>query len=398
MIKTLLSVSTGRRRETKYYLCRLIVVSAAISGCGRDSAPTRSADMEVVRGNPIEVAADTLWRARRIGEVFSDTTRSRGFGNVSSAVIASNGRGRIAVLDDIAGEVVLLDSTLEPVRRLGRRGPGPGEFRDVSGLGLGTEGTIGVFDVAKQSIVRFSAGGKALSEWRVPGVHVGGAFQLGDTSATVIVASIDRAGHAMQYRAMIIDSTGRRHTLTSVSIPLPKGIRLSGCPMPLVLRPVFQPTVHWAMGNGEIAWVDDASYTIHVVSKSMKRRIELNLPRRRATEQLASAALNEDFPSAQLRGACRPSPEAILRAIGYAKVIPLVAKLVLSSSGELWVQRTSANDQPGAIDVFDQDGHLLAMLPNAMPWPAAFVNDSVVLTIETDSNGAAHVIAYSLEK
>ncbi|MGH7927296.1 MAG: 6-bladed beta-propeller, partial [Candidatus Binatia bacterium] len=71
------------------------------------------------------------------------------------------GDGRIVVADRGLHELRIYSSEGKFQRRLGRRGEGPGEFSQVGGMWLTSEGSIAVWDAANRRITTFGN-----SDWR----------------------------------------------------------------------------------------------------------------------------------------------------------------------------------------------------------------------------------------
>lgn len=145
-----------RARRTFIALAAL----AGLSACG-DAAPDRSF---TVRDSAGVAIAETIGSVPapgafalspepvlQIGALEGENAYL--FGRVRGAVRLSD--GRIAVLDDRAGEVRLFDSDGRYVRTLGGRGDGPGEFDSPAFLGVLPSDTLVVVDAAVRRINLF---------------------------------------------------------------------------------------------------------------------------------------------------------------------------------------------------------------------------------------------------
>lgn len=128
-----------------------------IVACGGGDAAARLAEipMDTLANGAIRVSnpemgvwgADGGWTL--VPEVSIGSIASDGpdlFGEI--AAIEVDGLGRIYVADRQAAEVRVFDADGNHVRTFGRRGRGPGEFEQLSGLGWGADGNLVVVDAA----------------------------------------------------------------------------------------------------------------------------------------------------------------------------------------------------------------------------------------------------------
>lgn len=81
------------------------------------------------------------------------------------------------------------------------------------------------------------------------------------------------------------------------------------------------------------------------------------------------------------QGPCTIDPGEMADGRGFAPVIPVIATVRTSPSGEVWVQRrVVGSDEEGAIDIFGEGGDYLGTLPPGAQMPLALLaNDRVVL-------------------
>jgi len=105
-------------------------------------------------------------------------TGAESFYQVYAGVVGADARGNLHVLDGGAHRIVVFDSTGAFVRQMGGEGGGPGEFSRALAFSVSADGTAGVFDLGKRSIVRF----------RPDGAIVDGCGRRSTTSAATSIS------------------------------------------------------------------------------------------------------------------------------------------------------------------------------------------------------------------
>ena len=113
------------------------------SGCG------------VLDDPALQAAATPLAEAARIGSVEADADAAFGF----IADVAVDGAGRVYVADPTAAQILVFDAAGGLLRRIGRRGEGPGEFQAPIEMAVGSGDTLRVFDNALWRVASFDSAG-----------------------------------------------------------------------------------------------------------------------------------------------------------------------------------------------------------------------------------------------
>jgi hypothetical protein len=167
-------------------------------------------------------------------------------------------------------------------------------------------------------------------------------------------------------------------------------VQLSGAPA------IFAPRLVWVAGPAWVAAAGTADYVIdRYVAGEKRSSVRRDLPPRPATTALAIQDVGDRY---RLRfgdgGGCSVPPERVVEAMGVAGVIPAVGALALAPDGTLWVQRRVVRGEPARIDVFAADGAYLGTLPEAAPFPAAFLPDGGLVAVETDELDVPRVVVY----
>ncbi len=338
------------------------------------------------------------WSATFEHEILRSRDPDEPFASLTKGLVAADRHRRIYVYDDPSGKVLVLDSSGTVLGTRGRRGRGPGEISNPSGLGVDAEGGLVVFDVAKSGLVRFAPSGEILPEVRIVGMHEGGPIVTAPGLVTMGVVELDRQGHQLVQRLVVLADTGSSEVLATVAQPLTRAMRFPGCPNPVVLPPLFAPRLVWSGNDQVVAAVSDASYTIALYRNERPPiRIGRDIKPRSATRQLAL----QEVASARLpqkEGSCRVSPAELVEARGFASEIPEVAGLAVSPSGELWVRRQSLDSEGAVIDVFSAEGEYHGSLPSGTPFPDVFLDRLHFLVVERGEDGVAHLRLYRLNR
>lgn len=161
----------GSRRAGWRRGATLVVATAAVAGCQAEPGPSRTEEPDRTLEKPGRILDEhrRAWRSeprlrlarevsgRRMGR---DTDASAPPGPVLSSVRDLDADGsRILVLDGDAARVAVLDSAGTLLRRLGRRGAGPGELRTPERVEAEQGGGLAVFERRPAVVHRWTADG-----------------------------------------------------------------------------------------------------------------------------------------------------------------------------------------------------------------------------------------------
>ena len=146
-----------------------LAFSGLLTACGSDATANWSGAMDTLSSGEIAVrnTGDPLWdpgeawrvvEDLRIGSAMSDGPDL--FGNIRAFDV--DGWGRMFILDGQAQEIRLFESEGAFVRKMGRRGEGPGEFVNAASVDLSPEGEICVVALVEASVSIFDTTGTYL--------------------------------------------------------------------------------------------------------------------------------------------------------------------------------------------------------------------------------------------
>jgi len=116
----------------------------------------------------VRIELEEVWRR---GDFDDDLI----FGVIEKLVEDDN--GDLYLLDSQLHEIVVLDSSGEHLRTIGRQGEGPGEFQNPLDLCLGPAGRLGVVQVFPGKLIQLERDGSPAPLFQLPEVD-GGGFQL----------------------------------------------------------------------------------------------------------------------------------------------------------------------------------------------------------------------------
>ena len=91
-------------------------------------------------------------------------------------------------------------------------------------------------------------------------------------------------------------------------------------------------------------------------------------------------------------------PQTVVEQRGIASHVPVVADVVVSPEGWIWVQRNVPGEDLGPVDVFDDTGEYRGTLPSTSPWPASFGDENTLLSLEEDELDIQRVILHVMRK
>lgn len=349
----------------------------ALLGChGPASAPHRSTASSIVRATQPAWPDTVGWRVDStrtlvLGKMDTDLQSSpprQAFSDVRGAVRLSD--GRIIVAEASTQELRVFDSTGKYVRAWGRRGGGPGEFRELDGVFTIPGDTVLALDVGLARITEFSATGSVIATVRYPGLeHVDGAL----TGARLLV----RPGFngykpgeyppALEPVDIVNPSTNRRESLgryhTKGNAVVEAAQIHSLIPLP------------FSVGALVAAWGDEAAIGDPDSARSIVVYTHPGLqPRRVAWPLLRKRPTPEDL--AEWKSSIAPLPSASTPArlaerlhrlrnlvdqtvanLSRPAALPAFDKLLVDADGNVWAEDYPRATLPGnRWEVFDSAG------------------------------------------
>lgn len=412
----------------------LTTLILSTAGCGGGGGPVAarlaSADF------PIAPSVETVYT---VGAIDGEPWET--FGNVSS--LAFDADGALLILDDGAGQVVVVDAAGRYVRTISNPGEGPGELTRPDGLTVFTDGRIGVMDFAKVGLQLFSREGTFLETVRfgteagVPGApfHAMPDHSLVTAQVFRRSADADGPGESRPIVRFRPDGSGELFYAAWPGPPL-DDTRLrdvqSGS-IHMQLRPIraFPPPLELGVfRDGRVAVVDTVGYRIKilapegpegeevttlerpVVPVTVTERIrDAERGRRLAlldseggalqdvlTEGIATVAIQRSsgssggFDPGAMEAALRETYEGQIGNMVFPAEIPVIAGIAVDWSGRIWVRRTALPAEIGPTDILTADGRYLGTIaPDGPRIPAAFGPDGLMAYIETDELGVQSV-------
>lgn len=351
-----------------------LLVSAACAGTDPGSAPaTRdSAGIAIVENAAPDSATSSFAidsvPMLLLGEL--DGPEAEQFGYVSGAIRLAS--GQIVVADRNNYELRVFDIGGTLVRRIGRRGEGPGDFGELAAL-LGGPPGIHTWDWRLHRVTSFSEDGTFLRDQKIaylpapdssPGRMV--PFPLHVLADGRIVAR----GGRMRFNS----PTGNYRDTTDVWIVEPAGeMRRFGAyysrshyilytpdgSMWFGSKP-FGPQGELLVTDAELIRSDGSAFEIRYLSHldSLTRIVRVNRPVHAVTEGDRAWYMDSvlaDYPPKYHEAERRANEWA-----EWSATVPAYDALVRDSEGQLWA-RVYPKDAPTATwDVFDAEGRLVA--------------------------------------
>ena len=136
----------------------LVMVALLFAGCAGDSSAKESTIEDLPIFDAVEV--------RRIGSV---TDPELGFSRLVSAHV--DGAGNVYALDAVDNQIRVYDEAGTQLRRIGRRGGGPGEFEDTPFFGIKGD-TLWAYDHTPGRITFFDLQGNVTATGRTTGLQI----------------------------------------------------------------------------------------------------------------------------------------------------------------------------------------------------------------------------------
>lgn len=361
------------------------------------------------------------------------------FGDVQR--VGFDGAGQLYVFDDQVERIFVVGTDGALIREIGRKGEGPGEFRNAVDVVALEDGRVVVADMGHRAYQIFDADGDFERMVRFGG----------DPTFTVIGTHIARRGAD----GLVTSAEGRR---VAISVGRVAGAERTERPDPTT-RPIervdlsgeeivkdtiaegwlpanadptsgvtrspggasfsvggssgpreFSPDLYWdVLPDGTVAFSDSSTYAVRIVAAGagVVRILTRPFPPQPVTDRFVRAERDRrlkelaDTPDDELGGPrivlngrvmttdaeqLRKSRREDIENLRFFTEVPVIRDLRTSWNGMIWVQRRGeAPDSDGPVDVLDMAGRYVGSYrTGATEIPDAFGPDGLVAFIQED--------------
>lgn len=322
------------------------------------------------------------------------------FGRVTAVVTGAD--GRIYVADAQAAEIRVFSPAGEFLSRLGRDGEGPGEFRDVSGLGIAPDGGIAALDGQLGRVSLFRADGEFVRSFRLER-----PFMITTYGALVRFDSLGRfydrttLSHAVAVDTLAIvrySPAGEVDDTVIVAIHEPQRVfvRRGGVPVMSLGLPFAAAPLATVGPDGSIYATRADAYEIARLGPGGDT---LRVIRRAVTPPVVTAA-ERDSALREIRQRYREAAGAEPRELPpIPDHKPAILALHVDDAGYLWVLGSPEGPAEAGVDwdVFDLEGRYLGPVP-LPPMVVWHIGERAIAGVAYDELGVARVRVVPLDR
>ncbi|MXW17453.1 MAG: hypothetical protein F4X60_02865 [Gemmatimonadetes bacterium] len=333
------------------------------------------------------------------------------FGDIRN--VAFDGAGRLHVFDRQAARISVVDRNGNLHRTLGRRGEGPGEFRNAHWFAVTPGGKVVVADQADRAYEIFDAEGDYERRVRMgEGLEVMVLWSfMADPVGDAVFSAVGTQMLSFSFVANAPSPTTRpiehhdlsgdvvsRDTVADGWLP-PGGELYTGLREPIAFGPRMSAGM---LPDGGVAFSDSTAYVIKIArpGAGVVRILRRPLQPVAVTGRMIEA--EKDRRRERVQGLDPGMREFQLRHLAnlrFSEEFPIVRELGTSWDGEIWVQRhgNEPTDDFGPIDVLTVGGRYIGTYAaGAIGMPAAFGPDGLVAFIERDELDVKTVVVRRL--
>lgn len=379
----------------------LAIALPALCACAGDTPATfertDSAGVAILRNLGEE--RPLAWRFERVLTLGGVDEGPQAFARVGPALIGTDARGSIHVADAANHRIRVFDDAGNPLREMGGRGGGPGEFEFVGAFAVSDDGTVVLSDFSKHALVLFDSTGTPLPERPFDGFPGPRLRWVGDDLVLTLSQPTSAADDTSRTELLVFAAGDTTRIAAAPPQPRPEMKQLPNCPIAIAFPPLLSPDLRWDANGDRIAVVTGTDYTIDVFSRMhtapaenappgtrwrLVSRVSRALPELVATAELAAQEYPDSFRIRGGAATCAIAPLDIAETVGFADVAPHIRELALGPDGSLWVRHRTGDADALRTDVFSGSGEYLGTLPPGAPFPAAFHGADRFLSIEKD--------------
>ena len=337
--------------------------------------------------------------------------------------VAFDNADNLYILDAGNNRVLVFDARGKFVRKIGKKGGGPGELMTPVGLAITKDGYIAVSDLGRPGVSLFKPDGSFVKNLMM-GDSLGFPVPLNGMQANpgsgVVVRSNPVRMNTVRAAAgsngpilptgprespfTLLSNDGSIKSLYKLALPAlnPSTTQSGGAGnrqvMVRVSQPGFTPPILWSvLPDGSIAIADEAAYKIKITKNGkIVRAIQRDIPVRKVTEHdknVARDARRKQMKSGvgmirmtQTVGAGGSSSsnistgggmprisdadiEQTVKEMTFLDLVPNLQRMTLDPKGRFWIQRQGKEyNGDGPIDIIDSTGRYVGTLaPGKLP-------------------------------
>ena len=362
--------------------------------------------------------------------------------------VAFDGAGRLYVFDDQAQRLFVVGTDGTLIHEIGRKGEGPGEFRNAADFVVLEDGRVAVADMHHRAYHLFDDDGDFERMVRFGGdpsyTAIGTHMHLRGTDALVTSMAGGRRSISVQTVEGVtpterpdpasqpierVDLSGEdivKDTIVEVWLPrggTGVGVRHTASGGVQVYentrRPEFTPELYWGvLPDGTVAFSDSSTYAVKIAAAGtgVERILTRPFPPEPVTDRLIeaekdrrlkrlAATADEDLGGLRMGGVAIGDPgeqrqrqRERIENMRFFTEVPVIRDLHTSWDGMIWVLRRGeelASDGP--IDVLDMAGRYVGSYrTGATEIPDAFGPDGLVAFIERNELDVQTVVVRRL--
>lgn len=399
----------------------LATACGGADGTGGNGAARDSAGIEIVENAAGRWSETTAWRLAEtptldLGGPEGDSAHE--FYQVSGMVRL--GDGTIVVANNGTSELRFFAADGTPVRKVGRKGAGPGEFQTLMGLHRLAGDSLLAYDPMNRRLTLLDAAGGHVRAVTLPAAMGFMFFQLEgrfpDGTYLVFSPSTQMGPDMLNrplgpardsVRLMVLDSAAApADTLGTfpAGLVVVKNLEMFGRSFPMPVPVPFSPTTVVAAGPDAVYVGTTDSYEIRVLARdgTLRRLIRRNAAGRVVTQadrdEMAERMKELPGQAGQMAAVMEQFQKA-MADVEYPATLPAYSQLLVDAEGNLWVA-----DHPGARTtatqwtIFDRDGRMLGTLTMPERFRPREIGADYVLGQMTDETEIEHVQLYQLIK
>ena len=405
----------------------------------------------------IEVPGEDRWLDADFAEVFRVGSLAgdewEQFGNVKR--VAFDAAGRLHIFDSQIDRIFVVGPDGALIRRIGRNGDGPGEFRSAGDMAVMEDGRVVVGDSGHRAYHIFDANGDFERMVRMGGdpsftaigIHAPqrGVDALVTTDAATAFAFSGSLGALIQQAEPTsrpiqrIDLAGDEVETETIAegwlppsrepedggseVTVGRGVTVSFGVQPRQIE--MSPGLYWGvLPDGTVAFSDSSSYAIKIAGSGtgVSRILARPIQPEPMTERLIKAEKDRRLRALEAtsdeevagRGGLRIDGQVIagdpkekrkaarerIEGLQFFTEVPVVRGLAVTWDGEIWVRRRGEGMRSdGPIDVLTPDGRYLGSYRTGVTEiPDAFGPNGLAAFIETGELGVETVVVKRLPR